>query len=151
MWGANGIAYTHLTPRKKDQGSTPEWQLWLIKPGGGDPHPLTHITVKASQSGLTPIAFSANGQRLLAEFVGTNPLEEEAYVLDLSGPKVVMRDLTGQGNGTIPDAISMNGETVLLTTWSASNQSAHSVEVVKWTGGKPTVIVKNGAYASWDQ
>jgi hypothetical protein len=149
VWGADAIAYQHLTARKKGQGSTPEWQLWLIKPGGDDPHALTDVNVKANQSGLTPIAFSADGERLLAEFVGTN--QYEAYVLDLSGPKVAMRDLTGQGNGTIADAISMDGRVVLLTTYSASNPATHSVETVKWTTGKPTVIVKNGAYASWDQ
>jgi hypothetical protein len=152
VWGASGIAYQHLTARRKGQGTTPEWQLWFIKPGGDDAHALTtaaQVPVKANQSGLTPIAFSASGQRLLAEFEGTN--QYEAYVLDLSGPKVAIRDLTGQGNGTIPDAISMDGQSVLLTTWSASNQASHSVETVNWAGNKRDVIVKSGAYASWDQ
>jgi len=149
VWGADGIAYQHLTARKKGQGSTPEWQLWLIKPGGDDAHALTQITVKANQSGLTPIAFSASGERLLAEFVGTN--QYEAYVLDLSKPKDPLRDLTGQVNGTIADAISMKGDYALLTTYSASNPASHSVERVNWTTGKATVVVKNAAYASWDQ
>jgi len=147
VWGATGIAYTRLTPRKKGQGSTPEWQLWLVKPGGGDAHALTHISVPTDESGLTPIAFSADGEHLLAELVGVN--HNEAYVLDLSRPQPALRDLTGQGNGTIPDAISLTGQLVLLTT-GTSNQASHSVEWVSWKGGKPTVIVKDGAYASWD-
>jgi len=64
--------------------------------------------------GLTPIAFSANGKHLLANFVGPQGSNHaEAFAVDLSGRKPAWRDLTGQGNGYIGDAISSDGKTIL--------------------------------------
>ena len=102
--------------------------------------------------GLTPIAFSANGKHLLANFVGQDPQDHtEAYTVDLTGSKPLWRDLTGQGNGNIGDAISADGKTILLTKGMTANLGPLSIETVPWSGGKPTTIVPQGAYASWNR
>jgi Tol biopolymer transport system component len=148
LWGATGIVYSHATVRPKNP--YPELQLWFIKANGSGARQLTHIPIPvgAPVEGLTPIAFSANGRHLLANLVG--PDHTEAYTVDLTGPKVVWRDLTGQQNGNIGDAISADGKTILLTKGMADNLAPLSIETVPWSGGKPTTIVTQGAYASWD-
>ena len=154
VWGPNGIVYSRVTQRAKTQKGqkTPgvEYQLWLIKPGGGSPRQLTNVPVGPSVWGLTPIALSANGKHLLANLLGPNN-RTEAYVVDLSSPKTAPRDLTGEASGTVGDAISARGDLILLTKGTLQNPTASSVETVKWGGGKPTVLAEHGAYASWDR
>jgi hypothetical protein len=149
LWGPAGIVYSHETVRAKNP--YPALQLWLISPTGRDKRRLTDTPVAANVEGLTPIAFSANGKHLLANFIGPQGSDHaEAYAVDLSGSKPSPpRDLTGQGNGDIGDAISSDGHTILLTDGIAG-AATPSVETVPWAGGKPTALVSKGAYASWD-
>jgi hypothetical protein len=146
LWGPNGIVYSRETPRPK----YPSLQLWSIGASGTGAHQLTNTPVGTGLEGLTPIAFSANGKHLLANFVGPEGSNHtEAYAVDLTGAKPAFRDLTGQGNGNIGDAISADGKTILLTKGTAATAPL-AVETVPWSGGKPTAIVAQGAYASWD-
>ena len=149
IWGRSGIVFSRITPGSKN---TSVLQLWLIKPGGGGLRQLTNVTMPAKATGLTPIALSSNGQHLLANLVGQNLNWHEAYVLDLAHPKTEPRDLTGQNNGTTTgDAISNNGSLILATKGNSSDQAGLSIEEIKWNGGKPTVLAKAGAYASWNK
>jgi hypothetical protein len=145
VWGPAGIAYAHGTTG--NGSSSPQFQLWLIKPGGANTQ-LTDMKLQKGLWGLTPVAFSSSGAHLLANFVGQNTTE--AYVLDLSASKPQPRDLTGAGNGTIGDAISRSGDLILVTSGRTESQAADSVETVPWSGGKPTVVAAHGAYASWN-
>jgi Tol biopolymer transport system component len=150
LWGPTGIVYSHETPRPKNP--YPALQLWFISPTGKSERRLTNTPVAANVEGLTPIAFSADGKHLLANFIGPQGSNHaEAYAVDLSGAKPsTPRDITGQGNGDIGDAISADGNTILLTDGLAANDATPSVETVPWTGGKPTAVIRQGAYASWD-
>jgi len=147
LWGPNGIVYSHEYPRAKNP--YPELQLWFMKANGSGAHRLTHISVSSSVEGLTPIAFSANGQHLLANFVGPQD-HTEAYAVDLTKPGGAPRNLTSQDNGYIGDAISADGRTILLTKGVADNLAPLSIQTITWSGGKPTTVVKLGAYASWN-
>jgi hypothetical protein len=158
LWGPHGIVYSHATSpphgSAQTKGATAApLQLWQIRPNGGAPRQLTNMTMPhANDIGLTPIGFSGDGRHLLANLVGPNWYE--AYVLDLgqSKPKLRQpRDLTGSDGGTIGDAISGDGSLILATKGSVADQAALSIEEIRWAGGKPTVIAKNGAYASWNR
>jgi hypothetical protein len=150
LWGPAGIVYSHEYVRPKDP--YPELQLWFIKASGAGARQLTHIPVGPQLEGLTPIAFSANGKHLLANFVGQDPQDHtEAYTIDLTGSKALWRDLTGEGNGNIGDAISTDGRTILLTKGMTAKLAPLSIETIPWSGGKPTTIVTQGAYASWNR
>jgi hypothetical protein len=143
LWGPSGIVYSRETARAKNP--YPELQLWFIRASGAGARQLTHVPVDAHLEGLTPIALSANGKHLLANFVG--PDHTEAYTLDLSQPKTVWRDL---GNGNIGDAVSADGKTVLVTKGRVDNLAQLSIQTVPWAGGKATTVVTQGAYASWN-
>lgn len=145
VWGQSGIVYSRTVTHK----GTASLQLWTIRPGGNDPHALTNSVYDTAQ-GLAPIAVSSNGH-LLANLIGTTQDRAEAFVFDLTQPKRVPRDLTGQGLGTdsaIADAISVKGDRILLT--KGTTPATQSIETESWTGGKPTVVVAHGAYASWN-
>jgi hypothetical protein len=149
LWGAHGIVYSDESAHAKTH--TAQLQLWLINPDGSGARQLTNIAIKSGWEGLTPIAISADGEHVLANLVGPpGSNDTEAYTVDLSAKKPP-RDLTGQGSGYIGDAISSDGNWVLLTKGTANNLASFSVELVKWPGGKPTTLVKQGAYASWDR
>ena len=51
-------------------------------------------------------------------------------------------------NGNIAAGISRSGQTVLID--SGFEGSPRSVETIPWGGGKPTVLAKHGAFASWN-
>ena len=147
LWGPNGIVYSHETARTKNP--YPALQLWFMSSSGTGAHQLTSTPVASAVQGLTPIAFSANGKHLLANFVGPQGSNHaEAFAVDLSGRKPAWRDLTGQGNGYIGDAISSDGKTILLTKGTA--EAPVSIETIPWAGGTPTTVAAAGAYASWD-
>jgi Tol biopolymer transport system component len=150
LWGPHGIVYSHETPRPKNP--YPALQLWFMSSTGSGAHELTATRVQASQEGLAPIAFSANGEHLLANLVGPEGSDQaEAYAVALNGSKATApRDVTGQGNGNIGDAISADGKTILLTKGVADNLAPLSIETIPWAGGTPTTVVAQGAYASWD-
>jgi hypothetical protein len=150
VWGPHGIAYSHETLRPKNP--YPSLQLWFMSSAGSGAHQLTTTQVAKSVEGLTPIAFSANGKHLLANLIGPQGSDQaEAYVVELGGTKPPLpRNLTSQPNGNIGDAISADGSTILVTKGVADNLGPLSVETIPWSGGKPTVVVAQGAYASWD-
>jgi len=151
LWGANGIVYSHETPRPKNP--YPALQLWMIKANGSNAHQLTGLAVPSNLLGLTPVpgGFSANGKHLLANYVGPpGSNHTEAFTVDLSGRKPVIHDLTGQSDGTIGNAMSADGRTILVTKGTTDNLSALSIETVPWGGGKPTTVISQGAYASWN-
>lgn len=150
LWGPNGIVYSRETLRPKNP--YPALQLWFMASNGSHSHELTDTPVAPKLEGLTPIAFSADGDHLLANFVGPQGSgQAEAYAVDLGGTKTaVPRNLTAQSNGNIGDAISADGKTVLVTKGIANNLAPLSIETIPWTGGKPTPVVTQGAYASWD-
>jgi hypothetical protein len=151
LWAPAGIIYSHATARAKNP--YPELQLWQMNADGAKAHQLPSVVVQKQLEGLIAVASSANGQHLLANLVGpTASNAAEPYTIDLSAAKPAWRDLTGQGSGYIGDAISADGKTILVTKGTAKNLKALSVVTFPWVaGGKPTTIVRQGGYASWNR
>jgi hypothetical protein len=151
LWGKLGIVFSRETPRAKNP--YPSLQLWFIKPDGTAARRLTNVPVPSTLEGLEPVAFSSDGAHLLANFVGPSGTftDTEAYTLNILSPGKSLRDLTGQKNGSIGDAISADGQTILVTKVTAQNLASVSIETVPWSSGKPTTIVTQGGFASWNQ
>ena len=151
LWGPGGIIFSRATARPKN--AYPELQLWEMNADGSGAHQLPSVHVTSNLEGLIAVGSSLNGQHLLANLVGpTGSNTAEPYVIGLSGHKPQWRDLTGQGSGYIGDAISANGNRILVTKGTAKDLKALSVVIFPWgPGGKPTTIVKQGGYASWNQ
>jgi len=144
VWGARAIFFARS--RSRGPQDDPINQLWSITPRGEDARQLTHMSVGPLVAGLVPVAASANGERVLADFGGTDT--SAAWTVTLSGATTVARALNGVTDGDSPDALSRDGATVLIT--KGFEGSPTSIESIPWAGGKPTVLSAHGANASWN-
>jgi Tol biopolymer transport system component len=145
LWGPRGIVFARFSTRGEDEA--PINQLWSIDADGGGAKQLTHMSVGPLVEGLAPVAFSANGKHLLAVFSGEDT--SASWTVDLSGPTAVVSDLNKMYDGNVPDGISRDGKTILLST--GFEGSLGSVETLPWHGGRPKVLAKGGANASWNE
>ncbi|HEX2703730.1 MAG TPA: hypothetical protein VHM72_09895, partial [Solirubrobacteraceae bacterium] len=145
VWGARAIVFARSSPRGSQD--EPINQLWSIAPSGHDARQLTHMSVGPLVAGLVPVAISANGEHVLADFEGTDT--SAAWAVSVSGATAFPRALNGVADGDIPDALSRDGRTVLLT--KGFEGAPTSVETIPWAGGKPTVLSAHGASASWNE
>lgn len=143
LWGPTRIAYVHEQLRRDD---APVYQLRTMRPDGGGVHQLTHMRIPALLSGLTPSAWSADGTRLLAEYVGQDT--SEAWTVDARSGRA--RDLTGRFDGVIGRGLSADGRTVLVQRGSFEDPAHQSIATLPWRGGRATVLVAHGSEPSWD-
>ena len=149
LWCPSGIVYSHETARAKNP--YPELQLWLMNADGTGAHQITDINVGKQEEGLVAVDCSAIRPPTCSPTGGTDGLNITVpYTVDLSAAKPAVHQLTS-GPGYIGDAISTHGRRVLVTKGTASNLKTLSVETYPWGGGKPTTVVKQGGYASWNR
>ncbi len=145
LWGARGIAYDRERPRRQD---APVYQVWLRAPSGATRR-LTNIHVRSLVSGLVPVAFSADGSRLLAQFVGQDTIEAWT-VLVASGRA---RRVTSRGARQPLQAagISSDGSTLLLDEGGFEGPaSGGRVATLPFAGGRTKPLVVHGSQASWN-
>jgi hypothetical protein len=143
LWGPRYIAYDRERPRHE----SPEYQIWLRSPAGGAPKKLTKVPVAPLLAGLVPIAFSADGSRLVAEFVGEDT--SEAWTVRV--PSGRAHRIIVHGQPVVAAGISRDGFWVLVDELSFENApSVGRVAEIPFTGGPSTVLIPHGAQASWN-
>jgi len=147
LWSPDGrIVFDKVRNLKSPVG--PKAQLYVMNENGGGVRQLTHTNVKPLLFGLSPVAFSANGSRLLAEFGG----QDTAYAVTVNPRtgaerKVIPGDMEMGYFGT---AISKDGKLVLGVTSVEPGPRQH-IAVVPYGGGKKKVIVANGYEPDWSR
>ena len=105
---------------------------------------LTNMKISPLQSGLVPIAVSADGNRLLAEFEGEDT--DFAYTVQLNPLRV--RAVPGfvQGGG-----ISRDGSTLLIDSGAfEAPASSGTIETIPFGATRPLHKLTRGATPSWD-
>ena len=75
VWGKRGIVYDKVTPRKNG----PEYQLVLMN--GSKRTQITHMKIPELLQGLVPLAVSADGTKLVAQYEGEDT--SEGYTVNL--------------------------------------------------------------------
>jgi hypothetical protein len=142
VWAPQGIIFDRSRARSGEQA--PEYQVWLM--GRGELKQLTSVKVSALTDGLVPLAVSANGNRILAAFVGEDTYE--AWTIQLS-PRKVKQIMLGQ-ESVQPAGISSDGKRLLLDIGSfETSPSNGTVETMPFAGGRMSKVVA-GADASWN-
>ena len=141
VWGPRYIAYDRERPRHDG----PAYQIWLRSPSGGAPKRLTNVPVAQLQAGLVPIAFSADGSRLVAEFEGEDTSEGWTVLV----PSGRAHRMLVHGRPVIAAGISRDGFSVLVDE-NAFEDPAGRVAELPFTGGPSTVLVAHGSQASWN-
>ena len=144
VWGPRYIAYD----RERMRHESPEYQIWLESPGGGAPvRRVTHIPVDPLSQGLVPLAFSANGSRLLAEFEGED--NSDAYAVNVISGQA--RAVTVHGRAVEGAGISSSGSTLLVDENALFEPPSKArVATVPFAGGRSHVLVAHGSQASWN-
>jgi hypothetical protein len=148
LWGPDGIVFS-----REYSSANPAYQLWYINPQTDLERVLTDLPVPQGFSGLEPVAFSKNGEHLLANLNAPNT--SQAWVINLAAAHPLPRDLGPAGTATVGNAISRDGMTILLTDGygnpATADFSTQSVESVTWSSGRITVLARHSAFASWNR
>ena len=144
IWGAQGIAFDHEHPAK----STGEeaFQVWLMSPRGAITH-LTNMKIPPLLDGLVPVGFSADGNRMLADYEGTDT--SNAWTIQLHPLRV--RQVFAGTRSVQPGAISRDGRTLLIDVGAFETYSGYgTVETVPFGASGPVHKLGRGDSPSWD-
>jgi hypothetical protein len=145
LWGPASIVFArqHRPARSND---IPKQNLYLIAPTGGSVRQLTHERIGYLEGGLSPVAWSADGRRLLAEFGG----QDTSYAETVDPRTGHVRAVPGQLVGF---ALSRDGSTILAATggFEPGLGAPNNVVAVSYAGGKPRVLVRGAFYSDWNR
>jgi hypothetical protein len=143
LWGASGIVHDR---QKAREGDVPSYNLFEVQPDGGSLRRITALRIPSLLSGLVPIELSADGSRLLAQFIGQDTGVGFAVNPRTGGTRSLGRDME---NGFLGFDISADGQTVLGHTGGPDPTQRHDVVTMPWGGGEPTVVVRRAAFPDW--
>jgi dipeptidyl aminopeptidase/acylaminoacyl peptidase len=148
LWGPSGkiVFVKQLGGKQRKYG--PKNELYLMNANGSQVKRLTHTKVGPLLLGLTPTEWSANGQRLLAEFGG----QDTSYAVTVNPRTGAQKPLDKMGDGEqgfVGTALSSDGATVLGFTGGFEPGPDHTVSTIPYGGGKTKTLVKNGFEPDW--
>jgi Tol biopolymer transport system component len=145
VWGPRGIAFDHERLRK---GFAPLYQIWLMQANGSARRQITHIQVGPLVVGLVPLAFSADGTRLAAEFEGQDTSVGYSVSI-LTGHATQLKVGT---NSVSAWGISRDGRSVLISVGGFEQPSDQGkIESIPFSGGHPTLLLAHGDVPSWNR
>jgi Tol biopolymer transport system component len=148
VWGPGGkIVFVKLLGAAQRKYG-PKNELFLMNENGTGQKRLTNTTVGPLLSGLTPTAWSANGQRLLAEFGG----QDTSYAVTVNPRTGAQKRIGPAGEqGFIATALSRDGTTALGFTGGFEPGPNHAIATVPYGGGKAKTLVKGGYEPDWSR
>jgi hypothetical protein len=143
IWGARGIAFDSV---QYVRNKAPAYSISLLN--NGHVTSITHTKVTLLQDGPQPLAVSANGRYLVANFLGEDTMSAET--VDLVTHKTHM--LLVKRVPPTAWGISKDGKRVLIDVGGFENPPQDgTVESIPFAGGKPTVLRKHADEPSWNQ
>ena len=143
LWGASGIIHDRMRARV---GDAPSYNVFEIQPDGGSLRRITRLRIPSLVSGLVPLELSANGKRLLADFVGQDT--EVGFRVNMSNGKAKALDSDFE-NGLVGFDLSADGRTVLGHTGGPDPTNRHDVVTIPYRGGDPKVLVRRAGFPDW--
>jgi hypothetical protein len=144
LWRASGIIHDRMNAR---EGDAPTYNLFEIQPDGGSLRRITSLRIPPLMSGLVPLEASANGGRLLAEFVGQDA--SVAFRVNPATGKTKALDSDFE-NGLVGFDLTADGRTVLGHTGGPDPTAPHNVVTIPYAGGEPRVLVRRAAFPDWN-
>jgi len=149
LWGPGGrIVFAHLGTHT--QSALGE-QLAVISPDGLHLRQLTHMRVAPRLAplmfGLVPTQWSANGGRLLAEFLGT----DTDYAVAVNPRSGAQRTVLARRQPFVGWALSANGRMILGVLGGLQTGRLGNVVAVPYRGGAPRVLARNAGEPDWSR
>jgi hypothetical protein len=143
VWGRQGIVFDRERLRG---GDAPEYQLLLLQ--GGETTQITDLHPSALLSGLVPLAVSADGEHLVASYVGEDT--SQAWAVDLIGHEA--RRLTQGRASVVAGGISADGESALVEIGGfLAPPSRGRIATLPFGGGRARVLIRRGGSPSWNR
>jgi hypothetical protein len=143
LWAPTGIIHDRMNVR---EGDAPSYNLFEIQPDGGSLRRITSLRIPSLFSGLVPNEVSANGKRLLADFLGQDT--EVAFRVNVQTGKTKALDKDFE-NGFVGFNLSADGSTVLGHTGGPDPGNRHHVVTMPYGGGKAKVLVRRAGFPDW--
>jgi Tol biopolymer transport system component len=156
VWGTSWIAFARWDiddQLEKDYGAVST--LYLIRPDGSGLRQLTIDEETAGQGkddflryGLVPLAFSADGKRLLAKVsMELGPMELVTFAVP-RGPGRKLTDAEDKGAIWAAD-LSADGTQILFEDGALDDEADHAIFTMSFEGGKRHLLISNATQASW--
>lgn len=144
VWGPKAIAFSTVTPR----GRHYTFNVAVVKPNGGGFRRLTHFRPTTELYGPFPVAWSADGKRLLGGIAGLDAWTfRESYAIDpiRGGSRLIAHSVA-------PSAFSRDGRYVIGQTGDAETSGLYGSNIVRvpWGGGKKHVLLRHAVGASFN-
>jgi Tol biopolymer transport system component len=143
LWGPTAIAVSTVSSRRPNAGLG--LNVAVVQPGGGGFRQLTHVRRHFLLAGLVPVAWSADGTRLLGGLGGQDAWL--AYAIDpiRGGSRRI-------GKWFAPSALSRDGRYVIGDTTAGQDFGPRGANVVRvpWGGGKARVLLHNAMAPSFN-
>lgn len=143
LWGRGWIVFAR-SRKPARSNDAPKQDLYLMKPARTDFHRLTFTSPGFLLAGLTPVAWSAGGKRLLAEFVG----QDTSYAQTVNPSTGQVRRVGVPSQGLVGYALSHDGRWILATT-GGPDPSDSNVVMVPYDGGKLRVLARHAGSPDW--
>jgi hypothetical protein len=143
LWAASGIIHDRINAREDD---APSYNLFEIQPDGGSLRRITKLRIPSLMSGLVPVELSADGKRLLAEFVGQDTGVGFRVNPETGKTKALSSDFEV---GIVGFDLTADGRTVLAHTGGPDPTARHDVVTLPYGGGEPEVLVRRAAFPDW--
>jgi hypothetical protein len=142
VWGPDAIAFATLKPR----GRNYTFDVAVVQPDGSGFRRLTNFRPDAELFGPAPVAWSADGKRLLAGMRGLDAWTyNESYAVD-----AVRGSVRLLAHGVSPSALSRDGRYLIGQTWAEGTQRATSNVVrVPWGGGPKRILLRQAVEPSF--
>jgi hypothetical protein len=143
LWGPAGIVHDRMNAR---EGDAPSYNVFEIQPDGGSLRRITSLRIPSLVSGLVPLEQSANGKRMLANFIGQDTQVAFRVNTETGKAKALDQDFE---NGLVGFDLTADGRTVLGHTGGPDPTARHDVVTVPYGGGKPEVLVRRASFPDW--
>jgi hypothetical protein len=146
LWGPQAVVFARQRkpPRRYDA-----WKqdLFMLAPGGM-PKQLTFQKPSFLLFGLSPVGWSDDGSRLLAQFGG----QDMAFAQTVDPVTGRIRTVGRQTDGIVGSALSHDGTTILATEGASEDPDAETnVVSVPYDGGPPQVLVGHALSPDWNR
>lgn len=144
VWGPRWIAFARSRPAPA-RNDVPKLDVYLLDPSRLHVLRLTRTRPGFLLAGLSPIAFSGDGLRLLAAFGGQDTLYAEA----IGARTGAHRRVGTRAQGLVGWGLSRDGASVLATT-GGPDPGDSDVVAIPWRGGPLRVLARHAREPSWN-
>ncbi len=141
-WGPQRIAFVKQKAQSRG-GAIPAYDIWAMTPAGERVRRVTRTKVPEGVSGLLPLEWSADGRRLIAQYVGQD-VRVGFTVNPFTGRTRALR-------GKVAFDLAGDGQTILIQSGGADPAARHNILSAPYGGGASTLLVRNAAFPDWSR